>query len=415
MEEKFIQKQLQLNLENSTGKIKIDRLCSLIENHPYKDEIINIYDIEDIKDEFVLIDNVDTVYNKIKHLIETYKRYKVNAETKNINVFEEQEGSNSEKKIIFEFEEYLEIDEIKENLKAVAIYDAKNTFLDQYVMTKYANNLFKIGQPALANYNIKYFKEMAYSNNDYNETKCFRLLDHKDQTYLRGITSSRYYEYGIDFTFVIAMLSLHNNMKDNQGVQYKIKSAAISESKLEIIVAEKLAKKADNFGHISSALKISTNDLGKGALKFVNIINVLRKDSKGFYLIPKKNSTIENRSLSINHNNKPETVFKSLHNINIVLNTTDNFIEELKSVKTITTPDELRMKILSKIQSSRSNFKSIKKLADIFNRKIDNEISNFQKLLEMCNKAEELEIDYDLKDKLRYLISDIILYGNSKE
>jgi hypothetical protein len=31
------------------------------------------------------------------------------------------------------------------------------------------------------------------------------------------------------------------------------------------------------------------------------------------------------------------------------------------------------------------------------------------KLLEMCNKAEELDIDYDLKEKLRYIISDIIL------
>ena len=33
----------------------------------------------------------------------------------------------------------------------------------------------------------------------------------------------------------------------------------------------------------------------------------------------------------------------------------------------------------------------------------------------MCNKAEELDIEYDLKDKLRYIISDIILYGKSRD
>lgn len=66
------------------------------------------------------------------------------------------------------------------------------------------------------------------------------------------------------------------------------------------------------------------------------------------------------------------------------------------------TPDGLRVK-------------SIKKLSDIFGRKIDNELSNFKKLLEMCNKAEELDIEYDLKDGLRYIISNIILYGKSRD
>lgn len=97
-----------------------------------------------------------------------------------------------------------------------------------------------------------------------------------------------------------------------------------------------------------------------------------------------------------------------------ILNTSEKFIDELNSVKTIKTPDELRMKILGKIESTRSSLKGIKKLADISNRKIDNDISNFVKLLEMCNKAEELDIKFDLKDKLLYIILDIILYGTTK-
>ena len=96
-----------------------------------------------------------------------------------------------------------------------------------------------------------------------------------------------------------------------------------------------------------------------------------------------------------------------------ILNTSQQFIDELNGIKSIKTPDELRTKILFKLKNKRSPFKNIKELTDIFNRKIDNEINKFSKLLEMCNKAEELNLEFDLKDKLRYIISDIILYNKT--
>ncbi|MEO1032766.1 MAG: hypothetical protein AAFX55_15245, partial [Bacteroidota bacterium] len=384
MEEKFKQKQLYLDPDHSSGKIKIEKLCTLIKDHPYKDQIFEIFDVDSIKDNYISIDYIDLVYRKISSLLANYERHKIIAQTKNIDVLEEITYHSDETNIVFKFEEYLDFDEVKEDLNAIAIYDSKNTFLDEYVMTKYANNLFQIGQAGLANYNVQYFKQMAKSDDHYNKEKSYRLVDHDGITYVRGITSLRYYEYGIDFAFVVAMLSLYKNMEANPGVEYVIKSAAISESKLEIIAAERYVKKADQFGYISSAVRITTNDLGTGSLNFVNIINVMQKDSTGFYLIPKKNSMVENNSLIINHNTKPENVFEVMKDLDGLLNTTDKFIEELKSVKTIKTPDELRVKILSKIQAPRSSFKSIKKLSDIFSRKIDNEVSNFKKLLEMC-------------------------------
>jgi hypothetical protein len=415
MEEKFKQKQVQLDTDSNSGKIKIEKLCSLIENHPYKEDVYRIFDIDSIRNEYISIDYVDLIYKKVNHYITKYRRYKIIAQTKDIDVYEEVIAGSSDTNIIFNFEEYVDIDEVKVNLKTIALYDSKNTFLDEYAMTKYANNLFKIGQASLANYNVQYFKEMAKNTDGYNKEKSYRLVEHDNVNYLRGITSTRYYEYGIDFTFVVGMLSLHKNMKANPGIEYKIKNAAISESKLEMIVSEKHTKDAGKFGYVSTAVKITTNDLGTGSLNFVNVINVMQKDSTGFYLIPKKDSIVENSSLVINHNTKPENVFTALKDLDGILNTTDSFIEELNAVKTIKTPDELRVKILAKIQSPRSSFKSIKKLSDIFGRKIDNEVSNFKKLLEMCNKAEELNIEYDLKDKLRYIISDIILYGKHRD
>lgn len=76
----------------------------------------------------------------------------------------------------------------------------------------------------------------------------------------------------------------------------------------------------------------------------------------------------------------------------------------MEDAKNIKLPDDLRLRILAKCQHPNSSFREIKELKNIFGKVINNEISDFAKLLEMCNKAEELEITYDLKDKLRVLI-----------
>ena len=415
MEEKFVQKAVVLVPDESTGKLKVERLWELMEDHPYKEKMYANFEIEKIKDELIVIDFIDTVYKRVKYFNKNYKRKLIRAQVKDINVFEEMLVIDGEKKkeIIFQFDEYVVVDEVKENLKTVAKYDSKNTYLDEYVMTKYANNLFKKGLSDLARQNIEYFKDLATSSDNYNKHRSYHLVENDGITYLRGITSiDKYYEYGVDLTFVLSMLIFHDFMKKNKGVEYKIKSAHINESKLEIIVAEKFKKDAGEFGKVSTAIKVSTNDLGQGSLNFLNIINVGKTNKDGFYLLPKQNP-FENNRVIISHTTKPENVFSTLKTIESILNTSDRFIKELKEVKTIKTPDELRMKIMAKIDGPRSSFKDIKKLADIFKTKIDNEITNFSKLLEMCNKAEELDIDYDLKDKLRYIISDIILYGKT--
>ena len=416
MEEKFVQKNVLLIPEESTGKLKVEKLWELMEDHPYKEKMYAEFEIEKIKNEVIVIDFVDIIYKRIKYFSKNYKRKLIRAQIKDISVFEEMLVIDGEKKkeIVFQFDEYVVVDEVKENLKTVAKYDSKNTYLDEYAMTKYANSLFENGLPDLARQNIQYFKDLASSSDNYNKHRSYRLVENDGVTYLRGITSiDKYYEYGVDFAFVASMLAFHNFMKKSQSVEYKIKSAHINESKLEIIIGEKFKKDAGEFGEVSTAIKVSTNDLGKGSLNFLNIINVGKANKDGFYLFPKENR-FENNRVRISHTTKPENVFATLRTMESVLNTSDRFIKELKEAKTIKTPDELRIKIQAKIDGPRSSFGHIKKLSDIFKTKIDNEISNFSKLLEMCNKAEELEIEFDLKDKLRYIISDIILYGSTK-
>lgn len=77
-------------------------------------------------------------------------------------------------------------------------------------------------------------------------------------------------------------------------------------------------------------------------------------------------------------------------------------------------PDELRAKIYERVGAKRGMFKDVEELSDLFRKDVDNEISNIKQLLELCSKAEILEMEYDTKFKLRYLISNVLLYGKNE-
>lgn len=411
---RFTQKRIVFDDASSSGKLKVSTLLALLNKHPYQKDVAEAFKTDEIRDEFILVDQIDTVFNKIKSIVDQFERLSILAHSKDITIRESAKAVADipgDHPLIFSFGEYVEIDEVKNGLDCYAIYDSKNTFFDEYDMAKYANRLYKNGLGQLAEYNINFFKTLATTDKRFNKHKSYRLVANNNELFLRGITSTdRYYEYGIDFTFVVAMLSIHKDMKTNIGNQYAITSAAVSESKLELIISDKQLKDAKEFGKVSSAMIVSTNDLGRGSLNFTKIIRVGGKMNHGIYLFPVVEEAKRNK-LIISHSTGPKRALGNLNEVYNLLNDTDEYIKDLHDVKGIKAPDELRDRIVKKLSSPRSAFKDIQALNDIFKLKIDNEIKAFAKLLEMCNKAEELEIDYDLKDKLRYIISDIILSG----
>ena len=67
MEEKFVQKSINLSEVRSTGKMKVETLCELLDGHPYKATFFKVFDIEKIKNEVITIDHIDTLYNRVKY------------------------------------------------------------------------------------------------------------------------------------------------------------------------------------------------------------------------------------------------------------------------------------------------------------------------------------------------------------
>lgn len=411
MSDRFIQRSLDLRHQDSNGVISIKKLCELIEGHAYEDEIYKAFNINLILTDNIVIDNIDTVFKHIKTIKTNYQYIKVRSQTNQIcfkQGTKKIEGIVESNPLIFHFDEYIdEQGEIFKDLQAYSLYESKSTYFEEFSMAKFANMLFENKLDELANYNLNYFKNRSSQNVSFNKHRTFRLVENNGEMFVRGITSDNYKEYGVDFAFVISMLLFHKYMKQNEGNNYSISFAAISESKLDLFISSSEIKDAGDFGKVSSAISISTNDVGKGALSFVNIIKLHTKGT-GVYLYP-ESKELSKKDISIIHTTGVKKTLDTLSSIQDFYNYTDLFIKELEDAKNIKLPDDLRLRILAKCQHPNSSFREIKELKNIFGKVINNEISDFAKLLEMCNKAEELEITYDLKDKLRVLISQIIL------
>jgi len=411
MTKRFSQNSLFLNESNSKHRLKVKSLMTLVEEHPYRENIEKVFGTTDTGDEFIIIDYIDSVYHRLKKILGENNRFNIQALRRDISLMEqmtEVEGITGIP-VKFVFDECIdENGEIINDLEAYAIYDAKNMFLSQYEMAKYANHLYKEKQFELVRYNIEYFKSQAAQAKGTGKPRSYRLIENDGQLFVRGITSvNQYNEYGVDFAFVVAMLMFHQMMKDFPGDNYAISSAAISASKLELIIESKILKDAEGFGKVSSSTVVSTNDLGNASFKFLNVIKVGIQQSRGFYIFPDSRADYKSE-LVIPHNTKADRVLAMVKESRDVIHSTDEFIEDLKQVKGIKTPDELRARILFKLENSKTELKSMSRVKDLFSKSISNTIENFAKLLEMCRKAEELDIDYDLKDKLRYIISEII-------
>lgn len=111
-----------------------------------------------------------------------------------------------------------------------------------------------------------------------------------------------------------------------------------------------------------------------------------------------------------------QTFVDSYQQIEDFFTDVENFEDNFYFLKKAADPDQIRAKIAEKILSERSPFKGIKELKDLFNRGTTAHVDNLASLLKLCGRAELIDMNFDLKFQLRYLISNVLLYGkNGKE
>ncbi|MGG7551018.1 hypothetical protein ACQ7CX_10400 [Chryseobacterium arthrosphaerae] len=413
--------------QNSQNAIKATKLLDLIIDDGFRERIIKHYGLESL-DFYISIGNVDLAFQYVNFITKKYEYINLWSSNNNVVTKVESTEENTEKTDLYFDFAFLNDDDgvIISGLKAKSIYDSSSMFYNDRELSKYINFLKSKNTKVLAKLSdrnkliadVNDSWKLQYERNPSSiQQRKFRFLkDKKERYYLRSITSERYEEYGVAFSFVISILSLHKIMQSDKGLNLKINSLSINESKIDMVVSTGnpvYVEEIDRF--ISSSILIKNNDLGDRSLSFTHTLklNPKQDEERKIYLFPKLKEQEINYKMSISHTAGIEKVLSTFDNLGSVIYSMDEYIKDFKGIANTNTPDELRAKIEEKIISNNSPFKEVKELKSLFTRSTSQHIDNLAKLLEVCQKAEMINMDYDIKFKLRYLISNVLLYGKN--
>lgn len=404
------------DLGNKTSEnfIYSNDLISLIKDSELKEFILNKYNLdENIK---IAIEKIDIIFEQIKLYTNHFELIRLNVkenEAKTVLEF-----NNEKQSIDYYFIINEGVDEegvIHENIKAAAIYDSLNLFYKSRSLSQYVKSLKKSERKKVLLEDLNSSWNNYFKNNPKEiKFKKFRLLKKEEQHYLKSINTDFYKEYGVAESFVFTVLELLKIKTNKPETKFIISSIHLSESEIDLIITLDKKIQLEKFGFIRPSISIRNEDKGNRSLGVCNTLEFISNNSKNkIYLYPKKDDDKIRYNKIINHTANKESLADLFSSISELFDHIDNFKNDFNFYNKTTNYDELRQKIAERILTKNSVFKDIKELKDLFSKEKTGHIENLVALLNLCEKAELIDMGFDLKFKLRYLISDVLLYNKN--
>ncbi|GEP52284.1 hypothetical protein FNO01nite_29560 [Flavobacterium noncentrifugens] len=415
----FRAKRYPLNDQKSEDFIYTEDLLGLIDNEELRELIINKYNLD--KNYQIEIEKVEFLYNLIRLYSRRFKLIRL--EAKESDVSSELKFDSESQKPVYIFtikngvENEGESEIVYDSLEAEAIYDSINLFYNDKSLSQYVKSLGKKPNKKRLLNDLNNSWSAYYSNNkDSAKTKLFRILSHGDDYYLKSINSSSYKEYGIAESFVMALLELNKFKTSNPETEFFISSVSISESKLDLIISQKKAIKLGDIGFLRSSISIRNEDQGNTSFGVYNALEFFPSSSstKKIYLFPNQDENKIKNSVVSKHTVSSEKFFETFSSVSELFNLGEVMKNDFHFYNGSKDYDELRSKIEHKLVTNNSPFKNVTKLKDLFSREKTGHIENLETLLRICAESDSIEMEYDLKFRLRYLISNVLLYNSNK-
>ena len=399
----------------SNDFIYSDDLLSLIKDYELKEYIINKYNLD--KNIKIEIDKIDILFEQIKLYTNHFELIRLNVKENDAKTLIEFNKEKNKTDYYFLISEGADEDGlIHENIKAAAIYDSLNLFYKNRSLSQYVKSLNKeVKKNSLLEDLNKSWENYFENNPNDIKTKKFRLLKNKENYYLKSINTDFYKEYGISESFVFTVLELFKIKNSKPETKFIISSIYLSESKIDLIITLDKKIPLENFGFIKPSISIRNEDQGNTSLGVYNTLEFISNSSNNnkIYLYPKKDDDKIRYTKIANHTINKDNLANLFSSISDLFEHIDNFKIDYHFYKATTNHDELRHKIAERILSGNSVFKDMKELRDLFSKDKSGHIENLSALLNICQKAEMLDMDFDLKFKLRYLISNVLLYNRN--
>ncbi|MCX2430811.1 hypothetical protein [Pedobacter sp. GR22-10] len=410
----FMQKTYNLkDIEFVNNELTFKDLIDLLKNEEVKSLVGDTYEI--IEDNIISIDKIDIIYSIVRKYSTKFETHRILCEEKDTKV---EFVQNNEKDVFFILNNCATEDgEYLGRVEALSKYDSIHLFYDDRKLSQHINYIKSKhrDQKLLDSINnswIEYYKR----NSKISKDRLFRVLrdNERGDYFAKSFNTIKYKEYGIAETFVLTILEL-NKLKESTGSKLEILSLAISEAKIEIIISTNKEHYINGLGRLKASITVRNKDQGNTSLGFYATINFnLEKEiGENIFLYPNRNIDDINFKKTFQHTISAKKFIDNHTIINELINEMDRVYDDIHFLKDKHTPDQLRAKIFERVGSTRGIFKDVKELSDLFRKDVDNEISNIKQLLKLCSKAEILEMEYDTKFHLRYLISNVLLYGKN--
>lgn len=403
-----------IDKEKSTNRINSNDLLALITNEELKELLINKYDLD--QNLVIHIDGIDQVFDHVKRYTKRFDLIRLEVEDDQITSYIEFDKITNEPRYKFSIASGIEDDVIYENLIVTATYDSVNLFYKDKDLTQYVKSLkkHKNRSTLLDELNVSWKNHYA-RNPKLVKKRLYRVLKHNDNYYLKSINTNSYKEYGIKESFVVAILELFKLKNENSDFDFEISSVLLSESEIDLIISKKKGVKLDNGGVVKNSISIRNNDQGNASFGIYSTLEIYTEKglTEKIFLFPNKDDQTIKTQVKSAHTVSADKFVEIHSEISILLNKGEELKDNYHFLKDTVDYDQLRQKIEERLITNNSAFKDVSGLKDLFRRDKAGHVDNLAKLLSLCGKAELLDMNSDIRFRLRYLISNVLLYNKN--
>jgi regulator of sigma D len=286
-------------------------------------------------------------------------------------------GFNNVKQIVLRFD--------NDEIDATGIYDFTNTFFDVlFSMRKFARYCLEHGYKDIVEDNIK---DLLIRNGSVE--KQFRLIEHKGNCYIRGLTSMKYNNYDNHIAIYITMLEIHK-MAIEEGCQFRIDRAYLSDSEINIFIEQKNPLIIAGFGKVYFGALLSNSEIREGTLSLVFRYRVENEEKESFGGMP----DIEEAIFSIKHDTTIRNVKNQLEKLKKLSEWKAKMYDHIKKVGQ--TPHLSEDRIYAIFKSIQ---KSTQKLGSETRERAksleDSMVSNTYHIIKFYNRLYEITTDVD--------------------
>lgn len=384
--------------------VSVAELLSIVEDNDLSKLLLNLLKTDQIRNEFIAIKGAQTLVNIQKSINNRFKKEDLKSSISNISLYNDDDEftinfNNARDNIYFK-----QLN--KQQLTTIPVYSATREFFSElYQMDRYATKLISEGHKHILETNLQMLKSV------HNSFKRFRILHDKEENifYLRGIISlNNYFNYDDNLAVVLALLSLHAEMKKT-GVQYDLRLCEYNESFIRVFFESSEFKELESIGRVKNIIEVSNDEIRREALRFTGVCSIEFGNVDGqqseLFIRPQE---IKSRILSIGHNRIPKTAIEELANIENATSVHSNLYDDILKIRNINNPEQIKHLVRSKVENAKTD--DVKKFKAQILHELNGVAMNIIQLLTMFSKIELLAgEDIEAAEFIRFIIYQALI------